>query len=107
MYLSWYEDCATVPRLYRERYLKQEEGWYAERAVNIPRNIARGLKHVRPVSLKNAQTRTEMSQQLVYYPHNAWEEVLHNYQAYPIIRMLYMWENLPKEMWMTGSSCAE
>jgi hypothetical protein len=39
--------------------------------------------------------RTEMSQQLVYYPHNAYEEVLHNYQAYTIIRMLYIWENLP------------
>lgn len=33
----------------------------------------------------------ETSQQLVYYPHNAWKEVLHNCQANTSIDMQYVW----------------
>jgi hypothetical protein len=35
--------------------------------------------------------RVETSQQLVYYPHNTWKEVLHNCQANTIIHMQYVW----------------
>jgi hypothetical protein len=39
--------------------------------------------------------RTEMSQQLAYYPHNAYEEVLHNYH-YPYAVHLgeYAWTDV-------------
>jgi len=40
---------------------------------------------------KPAEMSVETSQQLVYYPHNAWKEVLYNCQANTSIDMQYVW----------------